>query len=218
MMKKVSGIGKRRVAAEEESSEAYKTRRGEIAAAATRVFNRVGLQRATLKAVADEMGVDRASLYYYVSSKEALFDEVVKTVVERNLEITKMICASDLSPGRKLRDLICTLMTSYGEHYPVFYIYIRENLSHVDESRSAWSREMRDLNRQTTEAIIAIIEQGYADKSFRNVGSARVVAYGVLGVVGWTHRWFRPGQSDVSAEEVGKIYAEMILAGIESPY
>ena len=79
-------------------------------------------------------------------------------------------------------------------------------------------RKLRDLNRQTTEAIIAIIEQGYADKSFRNVGSAGVVAYGVLGVVGWTHRWFRPGQSEVSAEEVGKIYAEMILAGIESPY
>lgn len=217
-MKNESGIGRRRVAAKEEASEAYKTRRGNIAIAAVRVFNRVGLQRATLKAVADEMGIDRASLYYYFSSKEALYDEVVKTVVEQNLVITRKICASDISPRRKLRDLICMLMTSYGDHYPVFYIYIRENLSNVDESRSVWSQEMRNLNRQTTEAAIEIIEQGYADKSFRNIGSPRVVAYGVLGVVGWTHRWFRPGQSEVSAEEIGKTYAELILAGIESPY
>lgn len=217
-MKSESRIGRRRIAAEEESSDAYKARREEIAEAAVRVFNRVGLQRATLKAVADELGVDRASLYYYISSKEALFDEVVKTVVVRNLDLTKQICASNLSPARKLRDLICALMSSYGEHYPIFYIYIRENLSQVGSTRAAWSQEMRELNRQTTDAVIAIIEQGYADKSFRRVGSSRVVAYGVLGVVGWTHRWFRPGQSEVSAEEVGKTYAEMILAGLESPY
>lgn len=216
---KNDGVSKlRRDAAREDSSGAYQSRSSEIAAAAVRVFNRVGLQRATLRAVADEMGVDRTSLYYYFSSKEELFDEVVKTVVAQNLEQTKKICASGISPQRKLRDLICMLMTSYGDHYPVLYIYIRENLSHVDEPRSAWSQQMRDMNRETTEAAIAIIEQGYADKSFRNIGSARVVAYGVLGVVGWTHRWFRPSKSDVSAQEIGKIYAEMILAGLETPY
>lgn len=216
--RRVSAIGKRRVAAGVESSEAYKARRLEIAAAAARVFNRVGLQRATLKDVADELDIDRASLYYYVQSKEALFDEVVRTVVEKNIELTQKICGSAMSPRRKLRELICALMSSYGEHYPLFYIYIRENLSHVDESRAAWSREMRELNRQATDAVISIIEEGYADKSFRNVGSARVVAYGIFGIIGWTHRWFRPGPNEVSAEEIGKTYAEMILAGLESPY
>ena len=216
--RKYSAFGKRRVAAGTESSEAYKARRLEIASAAARVFNRVGLQRATLKDVAEELGIDRASLYYYVRSKEALFDEVVYSVVEKNVELTRKICSSAMSPRRKLRELICALMSSYGEHYPLFYIYIRENLSHVDESRAAWSREMRELNRQTTDAVISIIEEGYADKSFRNVGSARVVAYGIFGIIGWTHRWFRPGPNEVSAEEIGKTYAEMILAGLESPY
>ena len=77
---------------------------------------------------------------------------------------------------------------------------------------------MRELNRKTSESLIAIIEQGYADKSFRNVGSSKVVAYGALGIVGWTHRWFRPETSEVNAEEIGKIYAEMILNGLENPY
>jgi hypothetical protein len=40
----------------------------------------------------------------------------------------------------------------------------------------------------------------------------------VLGIVGWTHRWFRPDQSDVSAEEIGKTYAELLLSGLENPY
>jgi AcrR family transcriptional regulator len=217
-MTKVSNIGKRRSVAKEDSSASYRLRRKEIAEAAIRVFNRLGFQGASVSAVAAELEIDRASLYYYISSKEELFDELVRTVVERNLELVKQIQASDLSPRRKLRDLITTLMTSYGEHYPLFYIYIRENLSHVSDGRSKWSTYMRKLNAETSDAVIAIIEEGYADRTLRNVGAPRVVAYGVLGIVGWTHRWFRPDQSDVSAEEIGKTYAELLLSGLENPY
>lgn len=213
-----SNISKRRSAAKEDSSASYQARRREIAEAAVRVFNRLGFQGATMSAVADELEIDRASLYYYISSKEELFDELVRTVVERNLELVKRIAASHMSPRRKLRELMTALMTSYGEHYPLFYIYIRENLSHVSDKRSEWSRYMRKLNNETVDTVISIIEEGYADKSLRNLGSSRVVAYGVLGIIGWTHRWFRPGQNNVSAEEIGKTYAELVLAGLENPY
>ena len=212
-----SNIGKRRSAAKEDSTASYQARRREIAEAAVHVFNRLGFQGATMSAVADELDIDRASLYYYISSKEELFDELVRTVVERNLELAKRIEASHISPRRKLRELMTALMSSYGEHYPLFYIYIRENLSHVSDKRSEWSRYMRKLNKETVDTVIAIIEQGYADKSLRNLGSSRVVAYGVLGIIGWTHRWFRPGRSNVSAEDIGKTYAELLLAGLETP-
>jgi AcrR family transcriptional regulator len=213
-----SGIGKRRTAAKEDSSASYQKRRKEIAEAAIRVFNRLGFKGASMSAVAAELEIDRASLYYYISSKEALFDEVLREVVARNTSIATNILASKVSPRRKLRDLIVALMSSYAEHYPLFFIYIRENLAHVSEPRSAWSKHMRKLNRQFEDALIGIIEEGYADKSFRNVGPSRVVAYGVLGIVGWTHRWYRPGQSDVSAFEIGRIYADMILAGLEASH
>jgi AcrR family transcriptional regulator len=218
MAKATSGIGRRRSAAKEDSRASYQVRRRKIAEAAVRVFNRLGFEGASISAVADELDIDRASLYYYISSKEELFDELVRTVVERNLDLVKRIEASSISPRRKLRELITALMTSYGEHYPLFYIYIRENLSHVSDKRTEWSSYMRKLNSETVDVVIAIVEQGYADKSFRNVGSSRVVAYGVLGILGWTHRWFRPGKSDINAEEIGKTYAELILAGLETPY
>ena len=213
-----SGIGRRRSAARSDSSALYKAKRDEISEAAIRVFNRKGFQGASMTAVAEELGVERASLYYYFSSKEALFDDVVRTVVERNLDFVNRIAASRISPRRKIRELIVALMSSYGEHYPLFYIYIRENLSHVSDARSEWSATMREMNRQTTDTVTTIIEEGYADKSIRRIGDARVVAYGIFGLVGWTHRWFRPAESAVSAEEIGKIYAELVLSGIEPPY
>lgn len=213
---KTSGIGKRRTAAREESSAAYQRRRREIAEAAVRVFDRLGLQGASISAVAAELGIDRASVYYYISSKEELFDEVLRAVAERNSAMAAEIAASTLPPPRKLHELIVAIMESYGEHYPLLFIYIRENLSRVPDRRSKWSSDMRQINRVIENAFIGIIEEGYADGSLRNVGPSRVVAYGMLGVVGWTHRWFRPQTSPQTAREIGETYAEMMVSGLRA--
>ena len=65
----ISKIGQRRKAAKTDSRASYQARRQEIVDAATKVFNRMGLKGASLSAVATELGVDRATLYYYFSSK-----------------------------------------------------------------------------------------------------------------------------------------------------
>lgn len=211
-----SGIGKRRSARRQDSSQTYRKRRAEIAEAAAKVFNRLGFERASLSAVAAELNIDRASLYYYIGSKEELFDEIVRTVVERNADLSTRIRQSDMPPPRKLRELIVALMTSYGDNYPLMFIYIRENLAHVSDKRSEWSRYMRGLNRAIEQTVVEIIEEGYADRSFRDIGPAKVVAAGVFGMLNWTNRWFRPERSDISAARVGETFADMVLAGLES--
>jgi AcrR family transcriptional regulator len=209
-------IGKRRSAAGKDARASYSLRRQEISEAAVRVFNRLGYKGASLSAVASELGVDRATLYYYYSSKEQMFDETVRAVIEGNDELVRRIAASTISPNRKLRELITSMMVSYAANYPLLYIYIREDLSHVSDTRSTWSADMRALNRSIEQSIIAIVEQGYADGSFGKVGSARTVAYGILGMLNWTHRWFKPDRSD-PADEIGRVFAELVLSGLEAP-
>ena len=109
-MSKGSVIKQRRAAAEADPV-AYEAKRKEIAEAAVRVFDRLGFQKASISAVAQEMKVDRSTLYYYISSKEELFDEVVRTVVERNLDLVRRIADSKVKPARKLRDMITALRT-----------------------------------------------------------------------------------------------------------
>ena len=56
----------------------------------------LGLARAvfigtSMGAVAAELSIDRASIYYYISSKEELFDEVVRAVIERNAALARRV-------------------------------------------------------------------------------------------------------------------------------
>jgi AcrR family transcriptional regulator len=214
---KSSLIGQRRTAASKDSSAIYQTRRQEITDAAIRVFHRLGYKGASLTAVAAELGVDRATLYYYVSSKEQLFDEIIRVVLQENSALAQRVAGSSISPARKLRELLSTMMLSYASNYPLLYIYIREDLAHVSDKRSEWSAEMRKINRTIQQAVIDIVEQGYADGSFRRVGSSRTVAFGILGMLNWTHRWFKPDTAE-SPAEIGKTFAEMVLSGLETPY
>ena len=218
MTKNSSNIGKRRAAAKAkpESSDTYQRRREEIAIAAARVFNEKGFQGTTISAVAEELQIDRASIYYYISSKDELFDEVIREASVDNVEKAKAVQQSDASPSEKLRTLIVELMASYTATYPLLYIYIREDLNHVSDKRSAWAKQMKKLNHDYDEAVTAIIEEGYRDGSFRNIGPARIVGFGIVGMLNWTNRWFVPGKAKVPSEQIGAMFADLVTAGLQS--
>jgi hypothetical protein len=75
---------------------------------------------------------------------------------------------------------------------------------------------MIQLNRNFEKAVIDIIEEGYADGTFRDIGPPRVVAFGIIGMMNWTNRWFKPGSSKISGEEIGAVFARMASLGLSS--
>lgn len=158
--------------------------------------------------------MDRATLYYYVGSKEELFDEVVTDAVLANVKMAEDILAGPGGAPEKLRAIVGSLMRSYAENYPFLYVFIQENLSHVSPTRSEWSKKMRAANKRYEEVVIEIIESGIAEGTIRPVPSPWVVAYGIIGMVAWTNRWFNPGTSPIDADDVAKSYADVLLQGL----
>ncbi|WP_116953360.1 TetR/AcrR family transcriptional regulator [Jiangella endophytica] len=210
-----SGIGKRRQAARSGGRESYEERRRKLIEAAAAVFQEKGYGAASLGDVANLLGSDRASLYYYVSSKEELFHSVVFHAAEENVRIAEEICASDIPSGEKLEQLIRALMLSYEKHYPYLYVYVQEKMSLFgpEEDRSVWASDMWELNRRYQDLVTGVVEEGIKEGVIKDVGRPRVIAYGIIGMVAWTHRWFRPeGQS--TGEEVAEALAEIAMRGV----
>lgn len=210
----VSGIEKRRRAAQGDVNNAgYHKRREEIFEAAGRVFKKKGFQATSLGDVAEHMETDRANLYYYVSSKQELLDGVVSQPVRDNVARARAIAATSDTPATKLRTLIVELMLSYERHYPFLYVFIQENLSHISTD-AEWAQEMRSVNREYQNIVTSVIEAGYTDGTIRNVGPAWVVAYGTIGLVAWSNRWYDPQRSEVTATEIAETYAELVIGGL----
>jgi TetR/AcrR family transcriptional regulator, cholesterol catabolism regulator len=208
-----SGIAKRRAAAKTESSERYLERRRKLIKAAAAVFQKKGLAATSVNDIAQAIGVDRASLYYYVGSKEELFAEVVLEVVTANVEMAEEIRDGEGKPVEKLERLVVKVLESYAKHYPHIYVYLREDLDQLTPSGANGSVDVLELRRRFDRAMTAIIEEGIADGSFRSDLSPRVVTYGLTGMINWTHRWFDP-DGPISGRELGKEFAMLALEGL----
>lgn len=208
-----SGIGRRRAAALDEGGAAYQERRAEIIRAAGDVFKRHGYRGTKIGDIAEAVGMDRATIYYYVGSKEELFHQAVGDAVERNCLRAEEILSGPGSAEEKLRTLITELMVSYAENYPYLYLYIQEDLGAL-ATRSQWSRTMARFNKRYENVVVALVEDGVADGSFHTETQPWVIAYGILGMVAWSNRWFHPETSSVPAREIGAAYAATVLAGL----
>ncbi|KQS60887.1 hypothetical protein ASG36_08585 [Geodermatophilus sp. Leaf369] len=211
-----SDLGRRRAARRDSGKPAFAERRAEIVTAAARVFSGRGYARTTLADVAAELGMDRASLYHYVGSKQELFQDVVGETVERNAERAEAIAAGPGTPADKLRELVTEMMASYARSHPFLYVYLQEDLRAVTPDRSEWAQHMRRVNKRYENAVVAIVAAGADDGTFAVRGDPYVVAAGVIGMVSWTNRWFDPGTSTFTAAEIARTYADTLVLGLSA--
>jgi TetR/AcrR family transcriptional regulator, cholesterol catabolism regulator len=206
-----SGIEGRRRAALEDGGAAYVARREEIIKAAAHVFRDRGFEAATLRDVAEAMDTDRASLYYYVGSKEELLQEIVRQALVRDIEAAEAIKRSKASSKGKIAELIASMVISYDENYPHMHVYI-EDLGRIARQDSEWSTDVIERTRAYETLVNSILTKGQRDGSLRKDLPVELSALALFGMINWMHRWYRPNMK-WSPDEVAKTFTEIFLDG-----
>lgn len=222
-----SDISKRRKAAAEDQSSVYQDRRAALFAAAAEIFREQGLDGASLNEIAGRAGLDRASLYYYVASKEELYRQVVDSVVRSNVEAVLAVRDGEGTGADKLGRAVKLLMESYAANYPHLYIFVAEDFgrrgsttrqgrsSKAAAAAAAWRQELSSLGDRYYEAVRSIVTEGFEDGTLQSDLTAGVVAHGVIGMTSWTHRWFRP-DGPSSADTVADGFVAIMLQGLSA--
>ena len=206
-----SGIAGRRQAALADGGEGYKTRRDEIVRMAAKVFEEKGFEATTLNDIAARLKTDRASLYYYVGSKEELLQEIVKVVMDENVATAERVMAEGQTPPEKIQSLIEYMILSFDKHYPHMYVYL-EDLPRISRQKSDWARDVIHSTKRFEEIVFQILEEGQADGSFRSDLPNQISALALFGMINWTHRWYKPG-SQHSAKEIAETFCALFLDG-----
>lgn len=209
-----SRISQRRSAALTEGGADYSAKRAELIRVAATVFREKGYAAATLNDIAAVFGTDRASLYYYVGSKEELFQAAVTGLVQANLERAEAIAASDLSPRAKLRGLVETIMQSQVDHYPYMHVYIQEDMRQVPTQDALWATQMVEFTHRMEACFITAIEEGVKSGAFRSDVPSTLLANSLFGMMMWTHRWFVPGRK-YTADDIVDAFDKVFFEGVE---
>jgi AcrR family transcriptional regulator len=209
-----SGIGARRSAALEEGGPAYVTRREEIIQAAAHVFRDRGFEATTLRDVAAATDIDRATLYYYVGSKEELLQEIVRQALGQDIKAAKTVQRSKASTKDKIAALIEAMVHSYDANYPHIHVYM-EDLGRIARQDSEWATDVIARTRQFESIVHSILAKGQRDGTLRDDLPVELAALALFGMINWMHRWYRPN-TNFSPEIVVKTFTTIFLDGFDS--
>jgi AcrR family transcriptional regulator len=105
------------VKAKQDRAEAVKElKRGLILSAARNVFERDGLEGASLRAIAAEAGYTPAALYFHFASKEAIYAEVLQASLSQLCQSVFEAVAQLSAPQERLRAAALAFFDFYAEN------------------------------------------------------------------------------------------------------
>ena len=176
--------------------------------AATHLFKEKGYHSTSMQELADAVGMQKGSLYYYIEGKEDLLHRLMERATSFMAAQIDEIYASDLPPARKLRWALENHAATMMDHLDLVAVYLHEYRS-LPPERLAESMAVRKHYEQV---LMQIVEDGIAAGEFRNM-NVKMAVLGMLGMLNWTHQWFSP-EGPFSSDEVATMLADFALHGL----
>ena len=182
-------MAQRRAGRREAESRTSDERWRAILDAASRVFRRLGYHQATLEDIAKEVGINRATLYYYVADKADLLIAILDEPVHNMTRDLREIIAGEQTAETKMRRAIEQHMKALDENYPELFVFLAENMHLLTIGRD---RDIQKNAREYGNLMTSIIAEGVAAREFRDDVDPRLAMLAVIGMMNWSHRWYDP--------------------------
>jgi AcrR family transcriptional regulator len=180
-----------------------------IRRASLRLIHRHGFEAMSLRDLAAEVGLQPASLYNHIDSKQALLFGLIQDHLETLLARTaEALAAAAPDPLARLKAFIANHVAYHLERGAEVY---------------AANFELRALEKRNLDAVLALrrryedilttlLEEGAAAGTLR-LTEARVTAYAILAMLTGVCSWYKPtGRLD--ADGLIAVHTDLVLRGV----
>jgi AcrR family transcriptional regulator len=147
-------------------------RRAEILRAAERIFVAEGYERATIRKIADEVGVSSTALYMHFPDKDRILLEICDQAMSELMEINRQILARPIDPISRVRDML-EAYVAFAFRNPNAYRLVFCASSVVDSAHR--QETTTELGRQCFERFSGAVREIAAEGRLRT-GDARSAA------------------------------------------
>lgn len=186
------------------------SRRDELLQIATRLFMEKGYQATSMQDIAKEMGIQKPSLYHYITSKDDILREIVDITMNKLIESIEAIVFSEGNPVEKLERIIDSHLKLICENLEFFTVSLRE-INPVN-AKGFWSHVvfLRDKYESYVRSILAL---GKKEGYFKEDIDEKLAGFALLGSVNWVIRWYSP-QGERTPKEIAHQWKRLFLKGL----
>ena len=184
-------------------------KQSEIFAAALRLFQAQGYHGTSMQDLADAVGMQKASLYYYFRSKQELLVRVCELGTGAFAQELEEIVASDLRATEKLQRAIECHLVALCEQLDLFTVFLREQKFLADAEK----KKLRGEGKHHAELLAVILQQGIDAGEFRAV-NVPVTTLAILGMCNWIYEWYSPDGA-FEPRTLADMFAALVVDGLK---
>jgi AcrR family transcriptional regulator len=187
----------------------YTARYIQILEAAARQFSKKGYHVATTKDIAEELGIQQGSLYYYIKSKEAALEQICLVAIEGYVAFSEEIRRSRRSPRQKVQDVVAHHLRTIQDRPEFFKVFMNHRHGLREEVRREIGRQTREYEKN----IEAIIRQGVRKGEFRSAIDCAHATLALLGMCNFVAVWWGK-RSNTTVPQISQEFADLLIEGL----
>lgn len=181
-----------------------------IVDASAKVFREKGYKAATLEDIANEVGMLKGSLYYYIEKKDDLLYAVVERPLNEMTENLKAIVNSSDSPSIKLEKALNNHISSFEKYQSELFVWIS-----IEWFKTEFGGEIATVGDEYDHLFRKIVIDGIEKGEFRSDLDPKLMTFAIFGVYNYMQRWYSP-DNKYSFDEISKQFNAFVLQGVWS--
>jgi TetR/AcrR family transcriptional regulator, cholesterol catabolism regulator len=164
-----------------------------------------------MREIAAEVGIQKASLYYHIETKDDLLYEICKSALTKIRADSEAALARESYPIERTSALICahieSLLLDHARHLAAL-----ADMSALSPARLAEVTALRD---GYDELVRSVLEEAQARGALRQDVPAKYLCLALLGLLNRVLVWFRP-DGPLSPAQIGALFSQIYLTGAGS--
>ncbi|MFN4972754.1 MAG: TetR/AcrR family transcriptional regulator [Bacteroidota bacterium] len=183
-------------------------RKEQIMQVAARLFNNKGYEATSMRDIASDLGMEAASLYHHIKSKEEILTAICFEMADRFITALKEVNDIYFNAEERLRMAIQFHVQISCDNLDKTAVFLSEWRSLPEPHRS----EFRKLRDNYEKQFRIIVKDGETEDIFDDVDE-KFAALTILSSVNWIHQWYKPDGS-MNPSQIAKKLADIIIGGI----
>jgi AcrR family transcriptional regulator len=186
------------------------TRKETIIETAARLFRERGFSATSMRDLAEQVGVEAASLYNHISSKAEILQELCFKVANKFMSHIDKVDAEDIPAIKKIEAILRFLIQQMVHHYEEVYVSDRE-WKHLTDPYLSNIQTQRRAYRQR---IASIIEEGIKKNEIKKIDAPTAVLI-MLHAVSGIESWHR-SKEKISGEVLEENMVAILIGGLQN--
>lgn len=177
---------------------------------AARLFARCGYESSSIADLAAAIGVSKAAIYHYYTTKQDIYDAIILDVLAGLTASVSQAVSQVTAAPERLRQFMVAHARYFENHHAQFVTMLIGYSGMAITEREDAAR-LRDGYERLLRQIIS---DGIARGEFRSLDVA-ATGRAVLSMLNWMARWYQPGGAQ-TAEAIVAGYFDLLSGGMNA--